>query len=382
MKFVVLGGGVGGLVVSNLLAKKLSKKHEVILIDKKTEHEFTPAFPWVMMNWREPTRITRKLDALKKKGIQYINSEVLKIDTQNKIVRINTGDISYDYLIVALGAELAPETIPGFLKGAHHCYSLEAATKLRDALSTFEGGTVAAGVSRLPFKCPAAPYEAAFLMDYHFRKNGIRDRIDFHFFTPETLPMGVAGPKIGNMLKELLESRDIRYLPNITLTSINIGQRKIMFQNGETLNFDLLFTVPPHRAPKVVAESGLTDETGWMPVDVKTLKTQHDDVYALGDVTYIKLPNGMMLPKAGVFAHGQAEVVAHNIISKVRGNGKREWNGDGSCFIEIGFNKAAMAKGNFYTKPDPIVKIRKPMLSRIWHIYKVLFEKYWLWRWF
>jgi sulfide:quinone oxidoreductase len=148
------------------------------------------------------------------------------------------------------------------------------------------------------------------------------------------------------------------------------------------MNYAMLFAVPPHRVPKVVVDAELTDETGWIPVDVKTFKTKYEDVYAIGDVTSIKLPNGMMLPKAGVFAHGQAEVVARNIASKIMGNGEEEWKGDGSCFIEVGFGKAAMAKGNFYTKPNPTVKIRKPMLSRIWHIYKVLFEKYWMWRWF
>jgi len=381
-KILILGGGIGGLVASNLLSKRLGKKHEVVLVDKKDSYEFTPAFPWIMMEWREPHQITRKLNLLEKKGVRYVNAEALKIDPANRTVKTSNGDFGYDYLIVALGAELAPETIPGFSKGAHHVYSFEAATKLREALKTFNGGTVAAGISSTPFKCPAAPYEVAFLMDYHFKKNGIRDRVDFHFFTPKALPMGVTGPKIGNMIKGMLENRGINYIPNIKLVSVDAGKRKITFENGESINYDLLFAVPPHRAPKVVVDAELTDETGWITVGMKTLKTKYDNLYAIGDVTRIRLPNGMMLPKAGVFAHGQAEVVARNIISEIMGNGEEEWKGDGSCFIEVGFGKAAMAKGNFYTEPDPVVKIRWPRVSRIWHWYKVLFEKYWLGRWF
>jgi len=382
MRVLVLGGGIGGHVASNLLSKRLEKRHEVVLIDRKTQYEFSPFFLWVTMGWREPNQITRKLSLLEKKGVKYVNAEVLKIDPAERTVNTSAGDFTYDYLIVALGAELVPEAIPGFLEGTHHVYTLEATIKFRDALRNFSGGTVAVGVSSLPFKCPAAPYEAALLMDYYFRKKGIREKADFYFFTPEALPMPVAGPQIGNMIKTMLENRGINYVPKMKLASVDAKKRKIVFENGESMNYDMLFAVPPHRAPKVVVDAELTDETGWMPVDMKTFKTKYDEVYAIGDVTSIKLPNGMMLPKAGVFAHGQAEIVARNISSEIMGNGEEEWKGDGSCFIEVGFGKAAMAKGNFYTKPNPTVKIRKPMLSKIWHIYKVLFEKYWLWRWF
>lgn len=370
-------------MTSNLLVKRLGRKHDVVLIDKKTTYEFSPSFLWLSMGWREPNQITRNLSRLEKKGIKYVNANVLKINPAERMVKTSQGDFSYDYLVVAVGAELAPEVIAGFSEGAHRVYTLKTAMKLREELEHFSGGKIAAGVSSLPFKCPAAPYEAAFLMDFYFRKKRIRDQVDFRFFTPEALPMPVAGPKIGNMLRGMLENRGIRYHPNIKLASVDAEKREITFENGESMDYDLLFAVPPHRASKAVVEAGLTDKTGWIPVDAKTLRTSYDDVYAVGDVTAIKLPNGKMLPKAGVFAHGQASVVAHNIASEIEGNAARkEWNGDGSCFGETGFGKAAMAKGNFYTEPDPVVNMRWPKVSRTWHWYKIFFEKYWLWRWF
>lgn len=369
-------------MASNLLGKKFGKKHEVVLVDKKDSYEFTPAFPWVMMGWRDPRQITRKLSLLEKKGVKYVNAEVLKINPANRSVKTSNGDFRYDYLVVALGAELAPEIISGFSKWGHHVYSLEAAMKSREPLSTFSGKNIAVGISSLPFKCPAAPYETALLIDYHLRKRGIRGKVNFQFFTPETLPMGVAGVKVGNMVKEMLESRGIAYNPKLKLTSVDLKERRIIFEKGESMDFDLLFSVPPHKAPPVVTKTELTDKTGWMPTDRHTFKTAYDDVYAIGDVTYVKLPNGKMLPKAGVFAHGQAETVAQNIVTEIEGGNEKEWDGKGSCFLETGFGKAAMAKGNFYAEPDPIVKIRWPNISRVWHWYKVLFEKYWLWRWF
>ncbi len=382
MRVLILGGGIGGHVAANRLIKKLGKEHEVVLVDKKTEYEFSPSFPWVMMGWRKPHKIMRKMSLLEKKGIKYINAEVQKINPAERTVGTSAGDLAYDYLIVSLGAELAPEAVPGFTESTHNFYTLEGATELREKIKKFSGGKVLVGVSSLPFKCPAAPYEVALLMDYHFRKTGIREKVDFQFFTAEARPMTVAPPEIGGMLKEMLEGRGISYHPNLKLTSVDPRKRKVMFEGRTSMDFDLLAAVPQHKPPDAIKKSELAGETGWIPVDKKSLRTKYDDVYAVGDVISIKLPNGKMLPKAGVFAHGQAEIVAHNIAAEVIGGDKKEFEGDGSCFFEIGYGKAAMAKGNFFTEPDPVVKLRWPRTSRTWHWYKAFFEKYWLWKWF
>jgi sulfide:quinone oxidoreductase len=382
VRALVLGGGIGGIVAANVLNRKLGRQHEIMLIDRRTEHRFPPSYPWLMMGWREPHKITRNLNLLNKKGIKYVNDEIEKIDPTNRLVKTKSNDFKYDYLIVALGAELAPETIPGFAQGAYHMYELEEAMKTREALKNFSGGTLIVDIASLPFKCPAAPYEAAFFMDYRFRKRGIRNKIEMHFFTAEGRPMGVAPPEIGNKVVEMLESRGITYHPNLKLTTVDSEEKKITFENGESMSFDLLIAIPPHKAPKVVKQSGLADESGWIPVDKNTLKTKFDDVFALGDVNKIMLAMGMPLPKAGVFAHLQAEVVAHNIAADILGYRKKEYNGWGECFLEIGYGKAGLVKGNFYAEPIPDAKMQWPPLSRIWHWSKVIFEKYWFWRWF
>jgi sulfide:quinone oxidoreductase len=383
MRVLILGSGVGGQVISNRLGKRLGGKHEVVLVDKKPVYEFPPSFTWIMDGSREPHQITRNLNVLEKKGIRWANSEVLDIDPAERKVKTAAEDIGYDKLVVALGAELSPQTIPGFSGTAHHVYTLQAALALREQLKGFSGGRVAVGVSSLPFKCPAAPYEAALLMDHMFRKKGVREKTDIQFFTAEGRPMGVAPPEVGELVKGALENRGISYHPGTKLASVDSEKGEIGFEDGDSMGFDLLFAVPPHKPPEAVRESPLANETGWISVDRRTLATDYDDVYAVGDITSIKLHNGKMLPKAGVFAHGQAETVSRSIASEIAGNAeKSRWSGDGSCFIETGFGKAGMAKGNFYAEPDPEVKIRWPSNSRMWHWYKILFEKYWLWKWF
>jgi len=381
MKTLILGGGIGGHVTANLLRKKLGKEHEVLLVDKKAQYEFSPSFLWATMGWRKPSQITRNLSLLEKKGIKYVNGEVSKIDPSAKTVKTSAGEFNYDYLVVALGAELAPYSIPEMAGVAHHFYELEAAMKLKDAAASFSGGTVAIGVSSTPFKCPAAPYEAALLLDYQFRKRGIRDKVTFQFFTPEPQPMPVAGPKIGSMIKQMLETRRINYHPNQKLVSFDAEKKELSFEKGEKIGCDLLVAVPPHKVPNVVTGAGLTDGAPYVPVDKWTLKTKYDDVYAIGDVALVKLFDGMALPKAGVFAHAQAKVVAHNIAADIKGEEKTKFDGKGNCFIETGFGKAGFADGEFYAEPR-VVNIKKPGVSRIWHWEKIWFEKYWLWRWF
>lgn len=377
-KIVILGGGFGGVVAATELRKKLGKEHKVILIDKSREHLFTPSLLWLILDERRPEKIKRDLSVLNKKGIEYLNAEVQKIDPVRKTVFTSDGELNYDYLIISLGAEVVKDVIPGH-KDAVNFYCLKGAEVLRDELKRFEGGKFAVVIASTPFKCPAAPYEAALLIDAYLAKRGIRGKTEIAIYTPETLPMPVAGPVLGNAVKELIESRGISFNPQKKLVSI--ANRELTFESGEKIKADLIAWVPPHRAPSVVKDSGLTNETGWMPVDGKTMKTQFEGVYAIGDITANKLPSGMMLPKAGVFAHGQAEVVAHNIAAEINKTGElKEFDGQGYCFLEMGNGIAGFASGNFYAEPKPLVNLKNP--GRFWHYGKVAFEKWWLWKWF
>lgn len=378
---LVLGGGIGGLVVSNVLQDKLGKQAAVRVVEKNKFFEFPPSYPWVMLGERKPTQVRRQLGVLKKKGIEVIAGEVSKIDLQQHLVEVDGSGLSYDHLVIALGAQYTPQTIPGLLENSHHFYDLESALRLRSALTHFKGRTIAVGISSLPFKCPAAPYEAAFLIDHYLRKAGFGGRVSIKFFTPEGLPLPSAGPDIGNRTLQLLESRGIEAKFKMKLKEVRPGEA--IFDDGSTIQFDLLFAVPPHICPPVVHRAGLIDETGWIPVDPTTMRTRHNNVYAVGDVTSVRTPSGYVpyLPKAGVFAHGQAEVVANNIAVELTGKGKlKAWDGGGACFLMTGGAQAAYVKGTWFTTPRPAITFSPP--SRVSYMQRVLFEKYWMHHWF
>jgi sulfide:quinone oxidoreductase len=378
---VILGGGVGGLVTANTLRRRLDPKHRIVLVDRSPQHVFTPSFLWMMLGWREPQAISRDLGRLSRKGIEVVQEEIREIDPARRRVKTAQREIIADYLVISLGADGSPDAVPGLAEAGCNLYDLDGTLRLRDALSEFRGGRVAVLIAGLPFKCPAAPYEAAMLIEASLRRRGLRERSDVDLYTPETLPMPVAGKALGEAVKGMVEVKGVGFHPQHKLASVDPAPRELAFENGVKAGCDLLVVIPPHRCPPVVKEAGLTGETGWVPVDKASLATSDDRVFAIGDVTAIKLPVGLMLPKAGVFAHAQAEVVAHNIAAEITGQGAhRRFDGFGSCFVEMGDGVAAYAKGNFYAEPAPAMILRSP--GRFWHWSKIYFEKWWLRRWF
>jgi sulfide:quinone oxidoreductase len=377
---LVLGAGTGGLVAASRLRKKLPHQHRVVLIDREPNYVFAPSFLWLMTGLRTREKISRPLRNLKKKGVELVQGEIERIDPERRTVQVNGQTFAGDYLLVALGADLEPMAIPGLADAGYNLYTLAGGEALRDARLKLRKGRIVVLVSNIPFKCPAAPYEAAMLLEYDFRKRKVRDAISIDLYTPEPGPMGVAGPEVSRQVREMVEAKGIGYHPEHAVTRVDPNARGIEFANGTIVEFDLLVYIPPHRAPRVVSEAGLTGESGWVPVDRETLETQFAGVYAIGDVTGIMLAMGKPLPKAGVFAHGEAEVVAGNLIHAITGKGKPvTFDGHGECFLETGDGKAGFGSGNFFAEPTPEVKLCQP--SRSLHVGKVAFEKFWLFEW-
>lgn len=378
---LVLGGGIGGVVVATRLRKQLPRQHRVVLIERQQECVFAPSFLWLMTGQRTRKNISRTLQKLQRLGVELVYGEVDQINPEQRMVMVNNQEYSGDYLVIALGAELAPEMIPGLADAGHNLYSLAGVEELRDTRHAVTAGRIVVLISGMPFKCPAAPYEATMLLESDCRKRGIRDRVTIDLYSPEPGPMGVAGPIVSQQVRQMVESKGINYHPEHAVVRVDADAKRIEFAGGVTAGYDLLVYIPPHRAPRVVSKAGLTGESGWVPVDRETLLTKFPDVYAIGDVTGIMLSMGKPLPKAGVFAHGEAEVVADNLIYSITGKGSsRSYAGHGECFIEIGDGKAGFGSGNFFAEPAPQIKLRRP--GFLLHLGKVAFEKYWLFKWF
>ncbi|MGI0035217.1 MAG: NAD(P)/FAD-dependent oxidoreductase, partial [Nitrososphaera sp.] len=285
--------------------------------------------------------------------------EVTKVDSgSSRIHAKDHGWIEYDYLIVALGAELAPEKIPGFVGRGYNLYDPQQVPKLRDRLLSINRGRVAIAIMGMPYKCPPAPYEASIIISNVLTKNGSRNSVEIDVYTPAPIALPVAGPQISAGVVEIIAQNGVRFNPHHKLQSVSDSQ--LEFENGTKKDYDLLVGIPPHRAPEVVRNSGLTGGGDWIQVDKHMMKTSVGNIFAIGDVTEIKVGN-LALPKAGIFAEEQAKVVAQQIIDEIGSRpAMATFSGQGYCFVEVGNGRAGYLEADFYNQAGPVLKLEPP----------------------
>jgi sulfide:quinone oxidoreductase len=367
---LILGGGWGGLTAAHHLRDLLPDEHRVVVVELSDTFAVCVSNLWLMTGERSGLeQVRRRMENLKRPGIDWVHAEATHLDPDGLSVDTTAGRLEADYMVIALGADLNPEAVPGFSETAHNLYDGEGAAELGRLLDGFDGGRIVVLVAGAPFRCPPAPYEAAMLVEALARRRGIRDSVELSLYTPEPQPMAVAGPAVGEALVDMLSERGIDYHPEQTVTRIDAEAGTLHF-GDRAVPFDLLIGVPPHRAPALVTGAGLTDGTGYVPVHPQTLEiladpdnleTQHPNVFAIGDVTAIRLLNSMLLPKAGVFAEAQAQVVAATIAADIKGDPKPTgYDGQGFCYVEVGEGLAAYGTGDFYAYPAPRVLLESP----------------------
>ena len=369
---LVLGGGIGGVVAATRLSRILPRRHSVVVVDRETDFSLAASYIWIMSGARKSRQIIRPLSSLRRKGIDVVHGEVQSVDPARRRAIVGGNEIAADYLVVALGAEFAPDAVSGLSEHGDTFCTLAGAEILRGKISEMREGKSIVPTAAPAYKCPAAPYEAAMTLDGMFRKRRVRDSLSIELYSAEPGPMPVAGPDVSKALADMVRGKGIAYFPARQIEKAE--DDAVWFNDGGKADFDLLIYVPPIRPPAALSDSELTDESGWVRVDRNSLETEFENVYALGDATLIPLTMGKPLPKAGVFAHGQAEVVAANIARKIHGGKPRlSFDGYGACFVEAGGGVAGFGAGNFYAEPAPNVRLRTPGWH--WHAAKVLFEK-------
>jgi sulfide:quinone oxidoreductase len=355
---VILGAGFGGIAAATELRRALGDGHEVVLVDRREQFSMGLRKLWQLVGVGTIAEGSRSRGLLASHSIEFVAASVDAVDPAGRRIRCDGSVLDTDFLVVALGAEPRSDLVPGMADHAHDVWDPNGVAATRAALEALEGGRVAVVVAGAPYPCPPAPFECAMLLDEWLRDRDLRERTELVVSTFQPILLPNAGRDGSAWLAEQLAQRGIE--SHVGRKVQRLEERRVVYDDGE-LEADLVIAVPPHRVPSVVAESGLTGEGDWVTVDPGTLATQHAGVFAVGDVTQIKLANGLPLPKAGVIAELQGTRVAAAIAAEVEGREPpAPFDGRGQCFIEMGQSIATMVDGDFFAQPEPVVRLREP----------------------
>jgi len=351
-KIIILGAGTSGTMMANHLSKKLNNKdYEITIVDQEKKHYYQPGFLFIPFGIYKPDDVIQEKKHYLPKTVTYINKTIEKVDArENKVILEGKEELSYDILIIATGSQVFPEEVEGmkeslWYKDIFDFYTFEGAVALYNKLKDWEGGKMLVHISELPYKCPVAPLEFAFLADDFFRKKGIRDKVDITFVTP--LDGAFTKPKATKALHYLLEKKGISEVTNFNIGYVDNENKKIVDYGGREVEFDLLVTIPPNLGSPVIERSGLGDDMNYVPTHKGTLQSlEYENIFVIGDAT--NLPAS----KAGSVAHFEAEILTENIIRFIEGKElKDEFDGHANCFIETGNNKALLIDFNYTTEP-------------------------------
>ena len=366
-KVLVLGGGVGGTLVANLLHKELGRDARVTVVDPTGMHVYQPGFLYVALGQANGRWLTRDERTLLRRGVELAVERAIRIHPDAGTVQLERGgSLEYDYLVVSTGARLVPEQVPGLTEATHEFYSLEGAQRLREELARFTGGRIHVGIAGIPYKCPPAPVEFVFLLDEYLRKRGMRERSSITLLSP--LNRAFTIESASKVIQPMLAERGIELTTFFNVESVDPDAGTITSLEGEKVESDLMVVVPPHRGQSVVGASALGDAGDWLPTDRTTLQVEGQErIFAMGDAT--NLP----ISKSGSTAHFEAPVVASRIASLIHGTApKSNYGGRVMCFLETGNRKATVLRFDYEHPPAP------PQPNLLWHSAKWMFNRlYW-----
>ncbi len=366
-RVVVLGGGVGGTLVANLLDKSLGHDVHVTVVDPTGMHDYQPGYLYVALGEARGHWLSRDERTLLRGGVELAVERGIRIHPEAQTVQLERGgSLPWDYLVVATGARLVHDAVPGLVGGAYGFYSLADAERLREALRSFTGGRLLIGIAGIPYKCPPAPIEFTFMVEEYLRSRGLRDRSQVTLLSP--LNRAFTIESASKLIQPIMDQRDIELVTFFNVEEVDPAAGTVSSLEGEKREYDLLVLVPPHRGQKVVSDSDLGDAGGWLPTDRATLNVEgYERIFALGDAT--NLP----ISKSGSTAHFEAPVIASRIASQVRGTAPKEnYGGRVMCFLETGNGRATALRFDYEHPPAP------PPPNRAWHLAKWMFNRlYW-----
>ncbi len=349
MKILVVGGGMGGTILANNLARRLSGeikagKASITMLSASDKHMYQPGLLYVAVGKMSPDELYRDQVSLLESSITFRVDPVTKFNLkENNVVTESGKQYDYDIIVISTGSRAHAEGTPGLNENAAQFYTEADAVKMFNTLQNFEGGKVVVAVG-VPHKCPMAPLEITFMLADYFKERGIWDKVQLHY----TYPIGRVHSlePVAKWAQPEFDRLGITYETLFNMKEVT--SNKVLSEEGTEEEYDLLVTVPAHKGMQVIEDSDL-GPGGFIPTNRTRLNIEgYENAFVIGDTT--NLP----ISKAGSTAHFEAEALAENIASTIKiGTPVRDYDGKVFCFIEAGEGRATYAMFNYQNPPDP-----------------------------
>ena len=352
---VILGSGAGGTMIAAKLRKELNPNEwKITIIDNDEMHHYQPGWLFIPFGiYTAQDCVKPKRDFIPK-GVDFVLDEVVGVNPDNRKVEAKNGSYDYDWLIIASGCRIAPEEVEGLEDwkpdpndNIHTFFSLEGAVALRKKMKYFKEGRVIFNIAEMPHKCPVVPMEFIFMADWFFAKNGVRDKIEIEFVTPNT---GIFTKPISTKVMSVTaEEKNILVTPNFDLVQVNKEEQTLESAQGEKVAYDLMISTMPNLGAQYIEDSDMGDGMGYVFTDHHTLKAEkYDNIYVVGDATNVPTS------KAGSVAHYESDIIMENLLLEIDGQEpKPSFDGHSTCFIVSGYEKAFLFDFNYKTEPLP-----------------------------
>lgn len=369
---LILGGGFGGVVTAESLARQVGNEHHITLVSRSRDFVFYPELVRLAFGKCEPNDISFDIrEAMLDRRVQFIEAEVARVKPETRRVNLAHGDVEgdlpYDYLIFALGRRLATERTTGFFEHSQHVLTVDAALKFGEVLRDFHEGRAIIG------QCPSARlpvpvYETAFALSRLFEERSARDRVRITIVSPDPPGPQFGDEDVARALRSALDEHYIEYLPDFPIQRVTA--KEVVTGNGQSISYSLLMLLPPFRGPGAVIGMGITDDEGFVKVD-RAMRVQGvENMYAVGDCVNF---NG---PKMGHMAVQQAEVAAENVALELKGlEPQPSYNHELMLVIEEGGHESIYLHKGLWKNDSTVVR-----QGRFWNWAKRIHEKFWLGR--
>ncbi len=358
-RIVILGGGSAGVMFGNRMRKEFSENEvSITVIEKSETHTYQPAQTLVVFGFDEPENLVRPMKDLFFEGIKLITDEATKIDPKNsKVSTKKSGDIPYDFLVIATGARLIFDEPPGMKEGLEkgknvfQFYTLDGAIKLREAIKNFEGGTIVSSIAEWPIKCPAAPLKFIMLAEDAMARKGIREKCKFVFTI--TLPDVFAREPYATALNAIFKSRGIDAIANFSPSEVDYEKGILKDYGGKEVKFDLLCITPPHEGETLIENSeGVGNPAGWVTCNKNLMvHTSFENIYGIGDAT--DFPTS----KTASGVRKQAKVLTERLSAIIQGKEPTAtYDGEIICPMPTRYKRALFAQFNYEESISPAIE--------------------------